>query len=314
MDDLMAQFEAEIGEVETDAVAAAADTNAAAATTTTTTTTTTTATTTSAEAKPLMSAAQQVLAADTAFANAKKGIAAAGTRVKRVMTKAEKIARMRRKKAAAAAAAGGAIAGPATGPATGPAKSSTTVAASVHTTTTVKEKALAAAAAAKWEAPKPAAPVYNVHGQLVAAPAKEKKKFIRAAAGEVWEDKTLGDWPEHDFRLFVGNLGKEVTDKILMRAFDKYPSFAMARIVVNKRLEKSQGYGFVSFLDPHQVGAAIEYSRISVASVNQSVLPSPLPLLQITFTFQSRSLRLLVFLTITLLSLQLPPLGCESAA
>jgi hypothetical protein len=29
----------------------------------------------------------------------------------------------------------------------------------------------------------------------------------RAAAGVEWEDTTLADWPDNDFRLFVGNLG-----------------------------------------------------------------------------------------------------------
>jgi hypothetical protein len=35
---------------------------------------------------------------------------------------------------------------------------------------------------------------------------------MRKAAGEVWEDKTMEDWPENDYRIFCGNLGNEVND------------------------------------------------------------------------------------------------------
>jgi RNA recognition motif-containing protein len=33
-----------------------------------------------------------------------------------------------------------------------------------------------------------------------------------------------------DFRLFCGDLGNEVNDELLTRAFSKYPSFNMARV------------------------------------------------------------------------------------
>jgi len=71
---------------------------------------------------------------------------------------------------------------------------------------------------------------------------KEKKgnKFMRTAAGEVWEDKTLAEWPENDFRLFCGDLGNEVNDTVLAKAFAKYSSFAKAKVVRNKRTQKSK--------------------------------------------------------------------------
>jgi hypothetical protein len=34
-----------------------------------------------------------------------------------------------------------------------------------------------------------------------------KAPVKRSAAGVEWEDQTMADWPENDFRLFVGNLG-----------------------------------------------------------------------------------------------------------
>ncbi|KAJ3193755.1 RNA-binding protein 42 [Irineochytrium annulatum] len=88
---------------------------------------------------------------------------------------------------------------------------------------------------------------------------KKKKKIIRAAGGEVWEDPTLLDWDPNDFRLFCGDLGNEVTDEILQRAFSKYPSLMKARVIRDKKTAKSKGYGFVSFKDPNDfVGAMKE--------------------------------------------------------
>ncbi|VDN14587.1 unnamed protein product [Dibothriocephalus latus] len=106
----------------------------------------------------------------------------------------------------------------------------------------------------------------------------QKKVYRRVAAGMVWEDPTLADWdPRYatlrlaeqpvvfdplpirhnvlktnldDFRLFCGDLGNEVSDDTLTRAFSRYPSFQKAKVVVDKRSGKSRGYGFVSFSDP----------------------------------------------------------------
>ncbi len=75
------------------------------------------------------------------------------------------------------------------------------------------------------------------------------KKNLRVGGGRVWEDSTLNDWPDNDFRLFVGDLGNEVHDDMLTEHFQTYPSFAMAKIVRAKSSGKSKGFGFVSFLD-----------------------------------------------------------------
>ena len=39
-------------------------------------------------------------------------------------------------------------------------------------------------------------------------------------AGDVWEDDTMENWPENDFRIFCGNLGNEVTDEVLFLNLD----------------------------------------------------------------------------------------------
>jgi len=58
--------------------------------------------------------------------------------------------------------------------------------------------------------------------------ARPKDVTKRMAAGETWEDKKLTEWPENDFRLFVGHLAKDTTTAMLAKAFSQYPSFARA--------------------------------------------------------------------------------------
>ena len=57
------------------------------------------------------------------------------------------------------------------------------------------------------------------------------------------------DWPEDDYRIFVGNIGKEVTDDVLANAFGRYKSFRKANVVRDSRSFKNRGYGFVSLGD-----------------------------------------------------------------
>ena len=54
-----------------------------------------------------------------------------------------------------------------------------------------------------------------------------------------------------DFRIFCGDLGNEVTDETLARAFSRYPTFLKAKVVRDKKSNKTRGYGFVSFKDPN---------------------------------------------------------------
>ncbi|XP_006659720.1 RNA-binding protein 42-like [Oryza brachyantha] len=86
----------------------------------------------------------------------------------------------------------------------------------------------------------------------------KKKAIPRRAAGQSWEDPTLTDWPDNDYRLFCGDLGNEVNDDVLSKAFSRFPSFNMARVVRDKRTGKTKGYGFVSFSNPTDLAAAIK--------------------------------------------------------
>lgn len=78
----------------------------------------------------------------------------------------------------------------------------------------------------------------------------KNRKLIRTAGGQTWEDSSLADWPDDDFRIFCGDLGNDVTDELLTRTFNKFPSFQRAKVIRDKRTNKSKGYGFVSFKEP----------------------------------------------------------------
>lgn len=100
--------------------------------------------------------------------------------------------------------------------------------------------------------PAPPPPVMQMPEPILYKPKKEKKsrKVVRTAGGQTWEDVTLLEWPDDDFRLFCGDLGNDVTDELLVRTFSKYSSFQRAKVVRDKRTNKSKGFGFVSFKDP----------------------------------------------------------------
>lgn len=97
----------------------------------------------------------------------------------------------------------------------------------------------------------PMGPPAGVAGPSTAAPTTQpagaKAPVPRMIGGKVWTDASLSDWPDNDFRLFVGDLGNETGDEALATAFGAYPSLARAKVVRDKRTGKTKGYGFVSF-------------------------------------------------------------------
>ena len=102
-------------------------------------------------------------------------------------------------------------------------------------------------------------------------------------AGKSWVDQSLLDWPEDDFRVFVGDLGNETNDDVLAHAFSKYPSFQKAKVIRNKHTQKSMGYGFASFKDPWDMTKALremqgKYIGNRPVKVRRSTLtPTPTP-------------------------------------
>ncbi|QPG74371.1 hypothetical protein FOA43_001698 [Brettanomyces nanus] len=69
--------------------------------------------------------------------------------------------------------------------------------------------------------------------------------------GRKWYDASLVDWNPSHFRLFVGNLGPDVTEELLFRIFIKYPSLSKVKIPSEMKNDKveNKGYGFISFAD-----------------------------------------------------------------
>ena len=100
---------------------------------------------------------------------------------------------------------------------------------------------------------------YKVNHSFQNLKTKKKKGHgnYRYKGGKIWQDKTLDDWPEGDFRIFVGDLGNEVNDDSLAEVFNKYKSFAKAKVIRNKHSKKTKGFGFVSFLDPTDMVKAL---------------------------------------------------------
>ncbi|GBO98570.1 RNA-binding protein 42 [Eumeta japonica] len=98
--------------------------------------------------------------------------------------------------------------------------------------------------------PPPPPPVAVIETAPKTKKEKKNRKVVRTAGGQIWEDVTLLDWPDDDFRMFCGDLGNDVTDELLVRTFSKYSSFQKAKVIRDKRTNKSKGFGFVSFKDP----------------------------------------------------------------
>jgi len=74
--------------------------------------------------------------------------------------------------------------------------------------------------------------------------------FVRRSGGQY--DHGGGERPctgGDDFRIFAGDLGNDVTEDVLTRYFSCYPSFTRAKVVRDKRSNKTKGYGFISFRD-----------------------------------------------------------------
>ena len=88
--------------------------------------------------------------------------------------------------------------------------------------------------------------------------AKKQKRIVRVGGGQIWEDETLKEWDINDFRLFCGDLGNDVTDEVLVRTFSRYPSFVRAKVVRDKKSNKTKGFGFVSFKDPSDFTRAMK--------------------------------------------------------
>lgn len=64
--------------------------------------------------------------------------------------------------------------------------------------------------------------------------------------------------PLRTSRLFCGDLGNDVTDEVLARTFGRYPSFQKAKVIRDKKSNKTKGFGFVSFREPGDFTRAVK--------------------------------------------------------
>ncbi|KAH3675068.1 hypothetical protein WICMUC_002900 [Wickerhamomyces mucosus] len=64
------------------------------------------------------------------------------------------------------------------------------------------------------------------------------------------KDLTLEEWNPKHFRLFVGNLGSDGNDALLLKVFGKYESLTKVKVPMTNGGE-NKGYGFVAFESPN---------------------------------------------------------------
>ena len=76
----------------------------------------------------------------------------------------------------------------------------------------------------------------------------KKSIVLRSEPGKIWNDPSLADWPENDYRIIVKNLGVDVTDDDLFRHFNKYKSLARSH-VIHDSSGRGKKYGFISIVD-----------------------------------------------------------------
>ena len=67
--------------------------------------------------------------------------------------------------------------------------------------------------------------------------------------GRIWHDKTLTEWDPSHYRLFVGNIGNDVDEDLLINTFIEYPSLSKVKIPRDDVKGENKGFAFISFAD-----------------------------------------------------------------
>lgn len=70
---------------------------------------------------------------------------------------------------------------------------------------------------------------------------------IDPKTGKKWLDNTLVTWDPSHFRLFIGNIGPDVTEELLIRTFMKYPSLSKVKVPKYEKKNENKGFAFISF-------------------------------------------------------------------
>jgi RNA recognition motif-containing protein len=74
---------------------------------------------------------------------------------------------------------------------------------------------------------------------------------LHGANGFIWENCQMAK------KLYVGNLGYEVTDKDLVQMFEPHGSVESAQIIMDRDTGRSKGFGFVEMKTDQEAQAAI---------------------------------------------------------
>ena len=111
---------------------------------------------------------------------------------------------------------------------------------------------------------------------------RRKQKCLRKSGAQVWEDQSMDEWPDGDYRIFAGDLGNEVSDEVLATPFRKYATFQKAKVIRDKRTGKTKGYGFIS------IGGVEDYIRAMKEMQGKYVGNRPIRLLK--SNWQNRAL------------------------
>lgn len=110
--------------------------------------------------------------------------------------------------------------------------------------------------------------------KALAKPPDPPKRVMRGDGRKVWNDPSMADWPENDYRIHVSNLPPDATDRDLAEAFSKYKSFAKAKVVFDSS-GRNRRYGFVSLLDMNEyIDAMKTMSNAFVKSRRVTLSPS----------------------------------------
>jgi hypothetical protein len=96
-------------------------------------------------------------------------------------------------------------------------------------------------------------------------------KVLRKDGNKVWNDPSLAEWPEGDYRIHVRNLPADATDRDLTEAFSHYKSFARAKVIFDSS-GRNRRYGFVSLLDMNDYIDAMKTKNNSFVKSRRVIL------------------------------------------
>jgi hypothetical protein len=100
------------------------------------------------------------------------------------------------------------------------------------------------------------------------------RAVLRGTSDKTWVDSSLSEWPENDYRIHVRDLPADATDQDLAEAFQRYRSFAKAKVIFDSS-GRNRRYGFVSLLDVNDyIDAMKTMNNAFIKSRRVTLLPS----------------------------------------